>query len=266
MTWLRIAYAVFILCVVTLVLLPLQLLGLWFDWPIRRRIPRLWHRVACRSIGIRVHVHGGLETERPLLLIANHVSWKDILVLGSVADVAFIAKTEVRDWPIFGKLARLQKTVFVTREQKRSTGAQVNEIAERLAGGEIIVLFPEGTTSDGNRLLPIKSSLFGAASSAADQVPSQLVHVQPVAIAYTGIQGMAMGRYHRPVAAWPGSIGLLPSLIGLVKAGAIEVDVTFGEAIPFRKGANRKALSIEATTALRTMLNFSLRGGWRKPR
>lgn len=266
MTWLRIAYAVLILSIVTIALLPLQLLGLWLDLPIRRRIPRLWHRVACQSIGIRVHVHGALEAQRPLLLIANHVSWKDILVLGSVADVAFIAKTEVRDWPIFGKLARLQKTVFVAREQKRSAGVQVNEIAERLAGGEVIVLFPEGTTSDGNRLLPIKSSLFGAASSAADQVPNQLVHVQPVAIAYTGIQGMAMGRYHRPVAAWPGSIGLLPSLVGLVKAGAIEVDVTFGEAMAFRKGDNRKALSIEATTALRIMLNFSLRGGWRKSR
>lgn len=264
MTWLRIVYMFLLLSVVTLVLLPAQLIGLYFDLPIRRRIPRLWHKVACHALGIRVHVHGRLEAAKPLLLVANHVSWKDIMVLGSVADVAFIAKTEVRDWPIFGWLARLQKTIFVARDQKRHAGTQVNEIAERLAGDEIVVLFPEGTTSDGNRLLPIKSSLFGAASSAADQVPGQLVHVQPVAIAYTGIQGVAMGRYHRPVAAWPGSIALVPSLMGLMKAGAIDVDVTFGETTPFRKGDNRKALSIQTTMDLRTMLNFSLRGGWRK--
>lgn len=266
MTWLRVVYLVILMSLVTLALLPVQMLGLFFDWPFRRSLPRLWHRVACHTLGIKVHVHGSAESAKPLLLVVNHVSWKDIMILGSVADVAFIAKTEVRDWPVFGFLARLQKTIFIAREQRRSAGEQVNEIAERLAGGEIIVLFPEGTTSDGNRLLMVKSSLFGAASSAAEQVPGHMVHVQPVAIAYTGIQGMAMGRYHRSVAAWPGSLELMPSLFGLLRAGAIDVDVSFGEAIPFRKGDNRKALSVDATLALRSMLNFSLRGGWRKSR
>ncbi len=266
MMWLRIAYLLLVLSVLTLVLLPVQLLGLYFDWPIRRTLPRLWHRVACHTLGIRVHVHGEPERAKPLMLVSNHISWKDIMVLGSVADVAFIAKTEVRDWPVFGLLTRLQKTIFVAREQRRSAGAQVNEIAERMAGAEIVVLFPEGTTSDGNRLLPMKSSLFGAASSAADQVPGGLVYVQPVAIAYTGIHGTAMGRFHRPVVAWPGSIELIPSLMGVMKAGAIDVDVTFGNAIPFHKGDNRKTLSLDTTMAVRTMLNFSLRGGWRKSR
>lgn len=266
MTWLRIVYLVLVISLVTAVLLPIQLICLSLDLPMRRRLPRLWHRVACHALGIKVHVHGAIEASKPLLLVVNHVSWKDIMILGSVADVAFIAKTEVRNWPVFGLLARLQKTIFVAREQKRKAGAQVNEIADRLAGGEIIVLFPEGTTSDGNRLLPVKSSLFGAASSAADQVPGGMVNVQPVAIAYTGIQGMAMGRYHRSVAAWPGSIELLPSLMGLMRAGAIDVDVSFADAIPFHRGDNRKALSVNATAAIRDMLNFALRGGWRKCR
>src|SRR5690606_13065505 len=122
--------------------------------------------IACRMIGLRVKVHGTIEANRPLLIASNHVSWKDILVLGAVADVVYIAKAEVRDWPVFGVLARLQATIFVEREQKRKTGDQVDEIARRLADGEIVVLFPEGTTSDGNRLLEIKTSLFGAAASA----------------------------------------------------------------------------------------------------
>ena len=266
MKWLRLIYLIAVLTVATLFLLPIQLIGLCFDWPIRRRLPRTWHRIACHALGITVHTHGSVEASKPLLLVVNHVSWTDIMILGSVADVAFIAKTEVRDWPVFGLLARLQKTIFITREQKRSAGAQVNEIAQRMADDEIVVLFPEGTTSDGNRLLPIKSSLFGAASSAAEQVPGQMVHVQPVAIAYTGINGMAMGRYHRSVIAWPGTIGLIPSLFALMKVGAIDVDVSFGEAVPFHRGDNRKVLSARTTASLRDMLNFSLRGGWRKSR
>ena len=82
---LRIAFGAIILLTVTLVLLPVQLIGLRFDLKIRRRIPRLWHRVACRVLGLKVRVHGTLEQKRPLLLAANHASWKDILVLGSVA-------------------------------------------------------------------------------------------------------------------------------------------------------------------------------------
>lgn len=259
-TWLRIGFIVVALCAVTLVLLPLQLVALAFEWKIRRYIPRLWHRAACRLFGIRIHVHGTLDRRRPLMLAANHASWKDILVLGAVADVAFIAKSEVAKWPVFGVLAKLQKTIFVEREQKRKTGDKVNEIAERMKAGEVVVLFPEGTTSDGNRLLEIKSSLFGAAAAAVPHVPGNVVHVQPVAIAYTRVHGMAMGRYHRPIAAWPGDIELVPHLMGVVKAAAIDVEVSFGETIEFRAGDNRKLLSAEVAARIRRMLLARLRG------
>ncbi len=256
----RVAIVLLGLAGVTLVLLPAQLVGLCLDLKLRRRIPRLWHRAACRLLGLKVRVHGTLEKRRPLMLAVNHASWKDILVLGSVADVVYIAKSEVRDWPVFGILARLQATIFVEREEKRKTGEQVGEIATRMAAGEIVVLFPEGTTSDGNRLLQVKTSLFGAAASAAAQVPGGIVHVQPVSIAYTGIHGMPMGRYHRPIAAWPGDIEMLPHLLGILREGAFEVDVDFGEMIPYDVGGNRKALSREVETRIRTMLGDRLRG------
>jgi 1-acyl-sn-glycerol-3-phosphate acyltransferase len=259
-TWLRIALGVIVLLAVTLLLLPLQLLGLRFNWKIRRLLPRLWHRVACRVLGIRVHVHGALETKRPLLLAANHASWKDILVLGSVADVVYIAKSDVRAWPVFGILARLQATIFVEREQRQKTGEQVNEIAERLTAGEIVVLFPEGTTSDGNRLLEVKSSLFGAAASAVPHAPDGIVHIQPVSIAYTGLHGMAMGRYHRPIAAWPGDIELLPHLMGILRAGAVDVDVDFGERVDYERTSNRKEVSRTVEARIRAMLGARLRG------
>lgn len=259
-THIRIGFIIIGLVVVTFVLLPFQLVGLAFDLKIRRYVPRLWHRAACFLLGIRIHVHGQPERRRPLMLVSNHVSWKDILVLGAVADVVYIAKAEVADWPIFGMLAKLQKSIFVVREEKRRTGEQVNEIATRMNAGEIVVLFPEGTTSDGNRLLEIKSSLFGAAAAAAPATPEKLVHVQPVAIAYTRVQGMAMGRYHRPIAAWPGDIELAPHLLGVMREGAIDVDVAFGEAIEFHAGDNRKLLSQTVTRSMRRMLIRHLRG------
>lgn len=259
-TWLRIAIGAIVLLAVTLLLLPFQLLGLRFNWKIRRFLPRLWHRVACRVLGIRVRVHGVPEAKRPLLLAANHASWKDILVLGSVADVVYIAKSEVRGWPVFGILARLQATIFVEREQRQKTGEQVNEIAERLAAGEIVVLFPEGTTSDGNRLLEVKSSLFGAAASAVPHAPDGIVHIQPVSIAYTGLHGMAMGRYHRPIAAWPGDIELMPHLMGILRVGAVDVDVDFGERVDYTRTSNRKAVSRTVEARIRAMLGARLRG------
>lgn len=259
-TSLRIAVAFLVLALVTLVLLPIQLVGLRFNLKVRRRLPRLWHRVACWVLGLRVRVHGTLEPKRPLLLASNHVSWKDIMVLGAVADVVYIAKSEVRAWPVFGTLARLQATIFVERDQRQKTGDQVDEIARRLADGEIVVLFPEGTTSDGNRLLEIKTSLFGAAASAVPHAPEGVVFIQPVSIAYTGVHGMAMGRFHRPLAAWPGDIELLPHLIGVVREGAVDVDVDFGERVEYSRASNRKQVSRTVEARIRAMLGARLRG------
>ncbi|MFY8101352.1 MAG: lysophospholipid acyltransferase family protein, partial [Allorhizobium sp.] len=99
MNWLRVGIFFVVLLLVSGLMIPLQLLARRFDWPLRRRLPRFWHRMALWFLGIRVHVHGTIEANRPLMLAANHASWKDILVLGSLADVVFIAKTEVASWP-----------------------------------------------------------------------------------------------------------------------------------------------------------------------
>jgi 1-acyl-sn-glycerol-3-phosphate acyltransferase len=248
------------IALVTAALLPPHLLCLALDLPPARRIPRLWHRAASRLLGIHIRVHGKIEPSRPLMIASNHVSWKDIIVLSAITDVVFIAKAEVRTWPVFGLLARLQRSIFIVREEKRKTGTQVNEIARRLAEGDTVVLFPEGTTSAGNHLLDIKSSLFGAAASAVPHSPTGKVYVQPVTIAYTGVHGMPMGRFHRPIAAWPGDIELVPHLSRILKTGAIEVDVSFGEAVAFDAESNRKRQSALIQARIRQMLEDSLMG------
>jgi 1-acyl-sn-glycerol-3-phosphate acyltransferase len=258
--WIRIVLAVGAVAFVSLVLFPIHLLLLWLAHPWRNRLPRYWHRFALRMIGVRVHVHGEAELRRPLMIAANHASWLDILVLASVVDATFVAKSEVREWPVFGQLARLQRSIFIKREERRQTREQADEMASRLNAGETVVLFPEGTTTSGNRLGDIKSSLFAAASSAAHFAPDGVVHVQPVAIAYTRIHGMAMGHYHRPVAAWPGDVELAPHLLGILKTGAFDVDVRFGDTVEAMVGTSRKHVSNFVKDQLRDMLERSLRG------
>jgi len=239
MAGLRIVLVLIGFLMLTLALLPVQMVALGLGHSVMRRLPRWWHRMMCRMIGLRVRTHGRLSKERPLLLVSNHISWKDILVLGSVADLVFIAKSEVRTWPVLGWLARLQRSVFVER-RRRNTGAQISEVSERLISGEVVVLFAEGTTSDGNRVMPFNASLFGAASAALPLATDGRVHVQPVSIAYVGIHGMPMGRYHRPVAGWPGDVALGPHLLRVLRHGAIDVEVVFADAMPFDVGTNRK--------------------------
>ncbi|MGV3551238.1 lysophospholipid acyltransferase family protein [Rhizobium sp.] len=258
--WIRITLAIAFVLLVSLVLMPVHLLLLWLRHRWRNRLPRLWHKCALWAIGVRVIVHGAAETRRPLMVAANHVSWLDILVLSSVVDATFVAKAEVRDWPVFGPLARLQRSIFIKREERRQTREQADEMASRLNAGETVVLFPEGTTTDGNRLGELKSSLFAAASSAAHFAPDGVVHVQPVSVAYTKLHGMAMGHYDRPIAAWPGDVELMPHLIGILKAGALDVEVRFGDTIEVMVGTNRKHVGNFVREQLRDMLEKSLRG------
>ena len=258
--WIRIGLAIAAILAATLVLLPFHLLFLWLELPWRNRVPRLWHGIVLKAVGVRVHVHGEPEPRRPLMIAANHSSWLDILVIASVVDATFVAKAEVKEWPLFGLLARLQRSIFIRREERRQTREQADDMARRLNAGEAVVLFPEGTTTDGNRLGEIKSSLFAAASSAAHLAPGGTVHVQPVAVAYVRIHGMAMGHYHRPVATWPGDVELLPHLIGVLKTGAIDVDIRFGDTVEVMPGTSRKHVGAFVRDQLRTMLEKSLRG------
>ena len=146
--------------VFTLPLMPLQLLFLRTGSRYARTFPNWYHRQVCRLVGVRLHIDGGVAREQGVLLISNHVSWLDITVLSAVAPVSFVAKQEVASWPFVSWLAKLQRSVFVDRTRRTAVGQAAGEILTRLAQGDTIVLFAEGTSSDGNRVLPFKTSLF----------------------------------------------------------------------------------------------------------
>jgi lyso-ornithine lipid O-acyltransferase len=238
--------------------MPVQWIASRFDWPLAHRLPVHFHRMALRALGVRVLVTGTPEAGRPLLIAANHASWLDIIVLGSLLPVSFIAKAEVAGWPIFGTLARLQRTVFVERERRSRTREQAEEIAGRLADGDAMVLFPEGTTGDGNGVLTFRSSLLGAARAAMDAGGHTHVLVQPVAIAYVSLHGLPMGRQWRPLAAWTGGQQLPGHLLAIAREGALDVRVIFGEPIAFDRDGDRKRVTAAAEAAVRHMLTQAL--------
>jgi 1-acyl-sn-glycerol-3-phosphate acyltransferase len=213
-----------------------------------RRMGRFyWAMVARWCLLATIVVRGTPGTERPLLMVSNHVSYVDIVVYGALIEGCFIAKSEVRNWPGIGFLARLARTVFVDR-RPTSTGKQSTVITERLAEGEPLILFPEGTSSDGNRVLPFKSALF---TVAAADVNGQAVTVQPLSITYTRQGGLPMGRTERPYYAWYGDMDLVTHLWALMCHGAFQVEVDYLPPTTLADHGNRKTLSRYCETAVR---------------
>ena len=131
------------------ILMPLQWLGLKLRLTYARSLPNRYHRFLCRFVGIKVTVRGEPYRGGACLITANHTSWLDIPIIASLAPCSFVAKSEVAGWPFFGTLAKLQQTVFVERERRTRTVHSRNEIHARIAAGDRLVLFPEGTSSDG---------------------------------------------------------------------------------------------------------------------
>ncbi|MEP0944820.1 MAG: lysophospholipid acyltransferase family protein [Rhizobiaceae bacterium] len=262
---LRLVWILFVGVLVLLALLPLQFLALLLDrlgWSAPAQyIPMYFHRALLAIVGIRLHLEGKLPPDRPLLLVANHVSWLDIVVFGAVGRVSFVAKAEMSQWPIFGTLAKLQRTVFVRREERRNSHHQANEVADRLTAREIMVLFPEGTTTDGNLLAPFKTSLFEAAKIALKQSPVETALVQPASIQYTHLHGLPLCRAERPHVTWPGELELGESLIPIFKQGALDVAIRLGEPIILEDTSNRKIVARQAVESIRSMLDSSRRDG-----
>lgn len=255
---LRSAFIVLVIGVVSIVGIPLQWISVKLGLPSRRWIPWLFHRIALAVMGIKVKVSGTPAAQRPLLLVSNHASWLDIPVLTSVLPVIFIAKSEIARWPLFGLFAKLQRSVFVDRARRHATGDVNRQIAGRLAEGDPVVLFGEGTASDGNQVLPFRSALLGALREALGNGGRGFV--QPVSIAYTRLHGVPMGRQHRHLATFYGDMDLLSHLKGVLREGAIDVVVTFGPPFEVDPAADRKSLARSTEDAVRRMTMAALSG------
>jgi 1-acyl-sn-glycerol-3-phosphate acyltransferase len=224
-------------------------------------IPMFYWRYLRAVIGVRVTVRGEPTPRRPLLLVANHVSWLDIAILGSLFPLSFIAKAEVGRWPVIGHLSRLQRTLYVDRERRSATATTNSEMAGRLASGDALVLFAEGTSSDGTRVQPFRSSLLGGVREAIRRAgTNEPIPVQPLAICYRGYRGLPIDRWRRARYAWFGDMELAPHAPALIADGVIEVDLVFGEAVDYAEATDRKRLARSLEREVATMLAASVTG------
>lgn len=202
---------------------------------------RRYFKVVTRICGFTVKVRGDMvESAHPVLYVGNHASYLDIIILGSVIKANFVAKAEVAGWPGFGFLARIARTVFVARKRGGAAGER-DSLSRRLAAGDSLILFPEGTSNDGNRVLAFKSSLFAVAEmSGPDGLP---LPVQPFSIAYTRLDGMPVSRALRPYYAWYGDMTLAGHLLDALGLGEAQVEVVFHPPVSLTDFADRKGLS-----------------------
>ncbi len=209
------------------------------------RITRIFHSLVCRALRVRVVVSGQAGASRPTLYVSNHVSWLDIYVLGSLLSGAFVAKSEVRRWPLVGALARLQPTVFVDRDDRRGARRQSEALARALGRHGGAILFAEGTSSDGSAVLPFKSALFAA----LDQAPGLMI--QPVSLAYTELSGVAVSAANRDRVAWYADMTLAPHLFLLAGESRVGAAVEFHPPFLLNGPVDRKALAKRCEAAVR---------------
>ena len=223
----------------TVLLMPAQAFAVLLDLNFKRRLPIWYHQKCCKIMGFRVETRGEQSSARPTLYVCNHISYLDIMVLGSLIEGSFVAKSEVARWPLFGWLAKLQRTVFIER-RGRKVARHRDDLNRRLESDDDLILFPEGTSGDGNQVLPFKSALFSVAERRPHDRP---LLVQPVSIAYTRLDGVPMGRYLRPLFAWYGDMELAGHLWHVAGLGWTTVVVEFHPPITIDAFGTRKTLS-----------------------
>lgn len=238
------------------VLLPAQAIVQKFAPRARPRVPSLYLKLMCSSLNLQVRVHGHRARGQGVLFVSNHLGWADIPVLGSKLLASFVSKAEVNDWGVFGLMARLQGAIYVSRENRLDVGNQRDEIVERLDRGGRVILFAEGTNSDGTRVLPFKTSLFSVVEGeGADFL------IQPVSLAYTRVNGMPVGRGLLPHLAWPGDVELKPHIADFMRLGKIRAEILLHPAVRRADFTSRKELARHCQAVVAAGYERLMRGG-----
>lgn len=246
----RVAYVLGGIFVVTFALYPLLAISSILRYRSGQRlVPKIYHRIMRCLLRLRIVEQGSPSLFRPLCLVANHTSWLDIIVISSFLPVVFVAKQEVASWPFFGWLAQLQRSIFVDRHRRHLVHQTVDRIADALIAGDIVGIFPEGTSTDGMDVVPFRSALIGAVPAALRREPSlSAIFVQPVSISYIGP--------NRRSAVWAleDEIPFFPHLLQVAAMHRIDVVLTWGKPLPTYVNSDRKVLTKGLEQAVRAMV------------
>ena len=226
------------LFLIIILLIPMVLISIFLgkiSHGIRNYLPVIFYRLLIWLLSIKIEYEGSFKNSSSCnLFVSNHISYLDIPILGSTWPLRFVAKSEVKNWPILGFLSKLASTVFIKRVRSDSL-LQKNKIFDLLSEGKKLLIFPEGTTSDGNRVLPFKSSLFSA-------LENQDFIIQPLIIIYSDLNGMPINRWLMPLIAWYGDMDLIYHLSILKNITSIRTKIIYLKPVNTIKFSNRKEL------------------------
>jgi 1-acyl-sn-glycerol-3-phosphate acyltransferase len=199
---------------------------------IRLELNRAWSLELLRLCGMKLVVHNDqARLDSGVLVVGNHISWIDIYVINAWRPTPFVSKAEIRRWPVIGWLAQQLGTVFIEREKRSDAKRIVHELAQRLGAGELMCVFPEGTTSNGSGLLPFHSNLFQAAVSAS-------CPVQPICLMYADAHGQTLAP------AYIDDLTLGECIDAILRGAPITAHLYVCEALA--SGADRRVLAREA--------------------
>jgi 1-acyl-sn-glycerol-3-phosphate acyltransferase len=203
-----------------------------------------YYRFLCKLVGLDVITRGKQSAAAPRLVVANHISYFDIVVLGSVVPGDFVAKADIANWPGFGWMAKAGQTIFIDRRRTATKEAR-DQLQERLDAGDTLIMFPEATSGDGNTMKPFKSALFTVAErhAVAADGTERPVTVQPVSMAYTRINGMPLGVGWRPFVAWYGDMEMMSHMWQVMRLGKLTAEVTFHAPVTLAQFTSRKELA-----------------------
>jgi len=218
---------------------------------IEKWLPVLFHKMLLWLLSLEVDIEGVTDqSKKSNLFISNHLSYLDIPILGSKFPMRFVAKSEVQSWPIFGFLAKKARSIFI-RRNKTDSFNQKNKILDVLSSGDKVFIFPEGTTSDGNRVLEFKSSSFSS-------VENKNFTIQPIVIVYSDLNGIPINRWLRPTIAWYGDMHLKPHLYKFLRFKSIKVKLIYLKPINTYNFRNRKDLSRYLEDKIRKVYSSAL--------
>ena len=242
---------VFLIIVIILLLIPIQFIFVQFKMRLRKYIPIVFHKILLKILGVKVKLIGQNTRVRPLILAGNHTSYLDIIILGSIMPICFIAKDDIKHWFLFGFLAKMQNTIFIKRKNYK-TLESLNSISKELDNKSAVVLFPEGTTNSGKKVLNFKSSLFNLFEN------NNTLRLQNFSLCYTHVNDMPIDNRTRPQISWYGDMNIISHLSNFLKISCVNATVVFHPILPL-KGLDRKSISVSSVKQVKQGISLAFK-------
>jgi 1-acyl-sn-glycerol-3-phosphate acyltransferase len=218
------------------------------------------YKILCFGLGFKLRVYGAPVTNRPCLYVSNHLSYLDIPLLGSLLQASFVSRADVENWPLIGYLGKLQNTVWIDRRPELAV-QHAKELRRRIEIGDRILVFPEGTSTDGLHLLPFKSTLFEVAAPIknTDGTETQ-VTVQPISIIVTEMGNLPIGRHQRPLYSWYGDMTFEHHFWDVLQRAGFTLEVQFHAPVTMAQFGNRKKLAAHCEKVVAEGVSAGLAG------